>query len=422
MSKEKQSDDVFNNPVLGTFIGVPRDTAGAMLTQEFAVRSPLPCIVILVHGVNDIGDAYETQEQGIVAGLNTRLARTDMHPHQWAEISGLTDLNGAARRVIHSGRSPVIPFYWGYRPVDRETYDNDQQRYRDEVKKLGLESVLPYDAFQENDPKRLKKLNPEMRGFCNDNYGNVLDLAVAKGGGTFANATTCIPDMLGPGANGGAIWMAGVYSRKLNGGDYTHPIYGNPHRIYQFFAAQRLADLILEIRKNPKTELDTINIVAHSQGTIITMLANMLVRQQDPQYAVADCTILCHSPYSLAPRFLENQLPGRQQTAKARQETLCNFCRLMATNPKYDPAGRYHPDFVQAMMNDGTLARKHQWHSDPRYGRNNYGRVYNYFCPDDGIVSLQSVQGFGWRGIPDQLAAGMENLYQRAFCQRYTTG
>ncbi|MDO6408981.1 SGNH/GDSL hydrolase family protein, partial [Pantoea phytobeneficialis] len=365
MSKEKQSDDVFNNPVLGTFIGVPRDTAGAMLTQEFAVRSPLPCIVILVHGVNDIGDAYETQEQGIVAGLNTRLARTDMHPHQWAEISGLTDLNGAARRVIHSGRSPVIPFYWGYRPVDRETYDNDQQRYRDEVKKLGLESVLPYDAFQENDPKRLKKLNPEMRGFCNDNYGNVLDLAVAKGGGTFANATTCIPDMLGPGANGGAIWMAGVYSRKLNGGDYTHPIYGNPHRIYQFFAAQRLADLILEIRKNPKTELDTINIVAHSQGTIITMLANMLVRQQDPQYAVADCTILCHSPYSLAPRFLENQLPGRQQTAKARQETLCNFCRLMATNPKYDPAGRYHPDFVQAMMNDGTLARKHQWHSDP---------------------------------------------------------
>ncbi|ADU71310.1 DUF3274 domain-containing protein [Pantoea sp. At-9b] len=422
MSKEKRSDNVFNNPVLGTCIGVDRETGGAMITQDFAAGSPLPCIVILVHGVNDIGEAYETQEQGIVAGLNTRLARTDMHPNEWAEMCGLTDLSGAARRITASDRSPVIPFYWGYRPVDRETYDADQQRYRDEVKKLGLESVLPYDAFQENDPKRLKKLNPEMRGFCNDNYGNVLNLAAAKNGGTFANATTCIPDMLGPGANGGAIWMAGVYSRKFNGGDFTHPIYGNPHRIYQFFAAQRLADLILEIRKNKATELDTINIVAHSQGTLITMLANMILKQKAPQYTVADCTILCHSPYSLEPRFLENLLPGRQQTAKARQETMRNFCRLMATNPKYDPSGRYHPDFVQAMLNDGTLARKHQWHSDPRYSRNNYGRVYNYFCPDDGIVSLQNVQGVGWRGIPDQVATGMENLYQRAFCQHYTTG
>ncbi|WP_052130888.1 T6SS effector phospholipase Tle3 domain-containing protein [Erwinia typographi] len=422
MTREKAPGDVYNNPELGSFIGVQRDTAGAMICQEFAAKSPLPCIVILIHGVNDIGEAYEHQEQGIVAGLNKRLARDDMHVHQWGEMVGLTDLSGAPRRVTCSGRSPIIPFYWGYRPVEHADYNEDQRRYRDEVKKLGVETVLPYDAFQEDSPARLRKLNPEGRGYCNDNYGNVLNQAAAKNGGPFANATTCIPVMLGPGANGGATWMAGVYSRKLNGGDFTHPVYGNPHRIYQFFAAQRLADLILEIRNNEKTKYDTINIVAHSQGTIITMLANMLVKTQDKSITPADCTILCHSPYSLDSRFMENQLPGRQQTSKARRETLRNFCRLMATNPKFDPSGHYRPDFVQAMFNDGTLGRKHHWDSDPRYSRNNYGRVYNYFCPDDGTVSLINVQGIGWRGIPDSLAGDIPNLFQRAFCQRYTVG
>jgi hypothetical protein len=36
--------------------------------------------------------------------------------------------------------------------------------------------------------------------YQNDNFGNALDVNYAKGGGTFANATTNIPDMLGPGA------------------------------------------------------------------------------------------------------------------------------------------------------------------------------------------------------------------------------
>ncbi len=422
MTREKTPDRVYNNPELGSFIGLQRDTAGAMICQDFAVKSPLPCIVILVHGVNDIGEAYENQEQGIVAGLNTRLARDDMFAHQWGEMAGLTDLSDAPRRITCSGRSPIIPFFWGYRPVDHQAYNEDQCRYREEVRKRGLETVLPYDAYQEDDPARLRRLNPEGRGYCNDNYGNVLNQAAAKNGGPFANATTCIPDMLGPGASGGAIWMAGIYSRKLNGGDFTHPIYGNPHRIYQFFAAQRLADLILEIRRNPETEHDTINIVAHSQGTLITMLANMLVKQQDKDVNPADCAILCHSPYSLDDRFMENPLPGRQQTSRARRETLRNFCRLMATNPKFDPAGRYHPDFVKAMYNDGTLGRKHHWHSDPRYSRNNYGRVYNYFCPDDGTVSLMNVQGIGWRGIPDAFAGDLPNLFQRVFCQHYTAG
>ena len=114
--------------------------------------------------------------------------------------------------------------------------------------------------------------------YQNDNFKNALDVNFAKGGGTFANATTNIPDMLGPGAGGVALAAAGFSTLYMNGGDFTHPIFPNPHRIYQFFAAQRLADLIRH-RSEPVTENDVINIVAHSQGTIITMLANMLVKQ-----------------------------------------------------------------------------------------------------------------------------------------------
>lgn len=138
--------------------------------------------------------------------------------------------------------------------------------------------------------------------YQNDNFGNVLDDVYAKGGGTFANATTTIPDMLGPpgGLTNGA---AGFASFHMNGGDFTHPIYDNPHRIYQFFAAQRLADLILMIRSESATKRDPINIVAHSQGTIITMLANMLVMQAGEK--PADCVILNHSPYALENTFAE---------------------------------------------------------------------------------------------------------------------
>ncbi|TKU66670.1 alpha/beta hydrolase, partial [Citrobacter sp. wls715] len=79
----------------------------------------------------------------------------------------------------------------------------------------------------------------------------------------------------------------------------------------------RLADLILMIRNNKPTENDPINIIAHSQGTIITMLANMLVKAAgaDP----ADCVILNHSPYALEKTAAEGMTHGHHQTDRARQ-------------------------------------------------------------------------------------------------------
>ncbi|MFJ3457133.1 DUF3274 domain-containing protein [Scandinavium goeteborgense] len=402
-------------------VPVHKDLGQVAQTCRVAVPRPMPCIVILVHGVNDVGEAYQNQEKGIIAGLSKRLARTDLYAHGWRDFI-MTHNEEAQKKITEPGRSPVIPFYWGYKPVTHADYRADQQRYRDEVGKLSSQARLPYDAYQEDNAKNKAALGNDDKSpftFQNDNLKNGLDVNFAKGGGTFANATTCIPDMLGPGAGGVALAAAGFGSLYANGGDYTHPIFSNPHRIYQFFAAQRLADLIIQIRGEDITKNDVINVVAHSQGTILTMLANMLVKQAG--YDPVNCTILNHSPYSLEGRLLENGQPGHHQTECARVETFRNFCKLMATQYK---GGELSDGDMQAMEASCTSrkAADNPLREDIKYRRNNNGKVYNYWCPQDGTVSLQNIQGFGWRGIPNEIANDIPNLRQRAFCQHRWVG
>ena len=62
---------------------------GDTLTSRLYVKDPAPGVTILVHGVNDVGEAYPTQEAGICEGLNQRLDRdeivshkTDTHPRE----------------------------------------------------------------------------------------------------------------------------------------------------------------------------------------------------------------------------------------------------------------------------------------------------------------------------------------------------
>lgn len=219
---------------------------------------------------------------------------------------------------------------------------------------------------------------------------------------------------------GFGVAAAGFASLHFNDGDFTHPIYENPHRIYQFFAAQRLADLIIQIRSEPITAKDVINVVAHSQGTIITMLANMLVKQAG--YAPVNCVILNHSPYSLESRVAENIQPGYQQTDDARQQTFKNFCRLMHT--QWKGGGKMAESELQALEASCTLRKPsdNPLRTDDRYCRSNDGKVYNYFCPNDGVVSLENVQGFGWRGIPQNIASDIPNLFQRVFYQHGEVG
>lgn len=404
-------------------VSVPEGLGKAAQTCNVAVPRPMPCIVILVHGVNDVGEAYQNQENGIIAGLSKRLNRTDLYAHEWKDFMMMHN-EEAQKKIAAPGRSPVIPFYWGYKPVTYDDWVADQQNYQKEVdvQKLGDKAHIPYDAYQQNDKEKMKAVGNDGENklkFQNDNWNNALDMNYAKGGGTFANATTSIPDMLGPGAGGAAVAAAGFSTLYLNGGDYTHPIFPNPHRIYQFFAAQRLADLIIQIRDEPVTENDVINVVAHSQGTIITMLANMLVKQAG--YSPANCVILNNSPYSLESRLMENAQSGHHQTSAARQQTFKNFCAVMAEQYK---GGELSGDDIEALEGSCTLRRPEEnpLRKDNKYRRNNNGKVYNYFCPNDGTVSLKNVQGFGWRGIPGELASAIPNLRQRVFCQHVWVG
>jgi hypothetical protein len=149
------------------------------------------------------------------------------------------------------------------------------------------------------------------------------------------------------------------------------------------------------------------------------MLANMLVKQAG--YEPVNCVILNHSPYSLESRLAEDIQPGHHQTSDARVQTFKNFCALMATHYK---GGEITEADILAMEAACTLRKPsdNPLRTDTRYRRDNNGRVYNYFCPNDGTVSLKNIQGFGWRGIPEDIASHIPNLYQRVFYQHGEVG
>jgi hypothetical protein len=375
-------------------------------------QRPMPCVIILVHGVNDVGEAYRHQAKGLCEGLNLRLERPDLVPGDWdvPQQCGTTLEYSYARRVADQGRNPIIPFYWGYRPVDKATYDADKKRYEAELKARGpVAAEAPYDAYY------IDKSKDPRSGLENtDNFNNRLDKLYCKNGGVFANATSNLIDMWGPGAS--ILGLARLASNHAipgmgNRGDYSHSIFENPHRIYMVNAAQRLADLIANIRGNPATANDSINIVAHSQGTLVAMVANFMVKNMKPQVRPADCVIFNHSPYSMIEPYIEGlqAKSSSQQTQSARVTTFANFCKLM------DDAKLAGPSLAEIDHNGiaslSTLQKK-------GHARDNHGKVFNYFCPHDRTVSLLSVQGIGWQGVPTQWMGQFGSAFkQRMFFQ-----
>jgi hypothetical protein len=75
-------------------------------------------------------------------------------------------------------------------------------------------------------------------------------------------------------------------------------------------------------------------------------------------------------------------LPGKHQSGSARRKTLANLAAIFNT-----------------------------------------GKLYNYFCPQDGVVSLPNVQGMGWKGIGDaDMKALGPNVFQRVFARGHIVG
>jgi hypothetical protein len=253
----------------------------------------------------------------------------------------------------------VIPFYWGYRA------STGQNRRRN--------------------------------GQWLDEAGNRLDKDLSKGGGPFANATTNLADMWKSGAPafGGFIdWLSG---------DPLRPVLEGPGRMYFVLAAQRLAALVRMIRKYDPN--DTVNIVAHSQGCLIALLAQAFLMEDG--HRTADTLVLTHPPYGLEPTFLGTFSSGGGkdpameqfyaslrglQTVRARLDTLINIVRGVAAQRR----DGWSADELAHMRRGGL-------HSLAWEDRDNRGKVYLYFCPEDMTVALRNVQGIGWQGVPDQL-------------------
>lgn len=431
MSNKTNSDKVLHS--VEKVSGVPSNSTDAMLTCNVDVSAPLPCIVILIHGVNDIGEAFENQDQGICEGLNKRLGRCDLIPNKWATIQEESDNFAPRIAITKSNYSPVIPFFWGYRPVDKQKYDEDQRAYEKRLKDPSvIDPELPYSSYWLDREFKLDTGTLEVDKLNSDNFFNWIDYGYHRNGGPFANATTSIPDMYGPG-------MSGVLAF---GGKIVTPegskSYDNPHRIYFAFAAYRLAELIKKIRKDTEGQDIPINIVAHSQGTIITMLATFLLAKDN--VLPADCVILAHSPYAFDPSYAEvlsKDLYMGIQTEQSREKTFINFVKKIKDLQKlrgkeftpetlkenYIINTTVNPDekYIQA---DGSEKQYDRLGKDEEmFYRDNFGKVYHYFSPNDHVVSLWNVQGMGWQGIPDHIIkACHENLRQRVFSHKVIAG
>lgn len=343
--------------------------------KKVKIRRNLPGNIIVIHGVNDVGVSYQAVEDGLCEGLTQRLGR-GFTPATYrmpvaADRDRLEDDPDAVffkRTIAKDTNSPVIPFYWGYREVGEKS--------------------------------------GTMNGQCVDRYGNRLDKDLSKEGGPFGNATSTLPDM----------WRPGMYAPVDPMGDPLRPLRTAPGRMYMVLAAQRLAALIAMIRDYDAEE--TVSIVAHSQGCLLSLLAQAMLMEKG--LAPADNLILTHPPYSLVdnlPLLMRGaawfdggedaamkpyyHLLSGTQTLGARLQTLANIVAGVAKGS----GQACKPPFsdLKKDAHRGMLGSRWQSAED----RDNRRKVYLYFCPEDMTVALDNIQGMGWDGVPDH-ATGSE--------------
>lgn len=386
-----------------TKVGQSRLTPNATAATNVALSRARPGIVIFLHGVNDPGASYESVEMGLCQGLNERLDRADLRAGVYgSEYQAADDKDPKQRsmdekqyiddpdtylyrREDASAKSILIPFYWGYRAAYGE------------VKR---------DA--KGDPTKL-------RTQYQDTFGNRLDRNFGKPGGFFANATNNIPEMYGKGFD---KWVRHLAKPFLSNAQYMGKA---PHRRYFVLAAERLATLIATIRS--LYPADTITVIGHSQGTLITLLAQALL--VDRNQRCADCVIMVASPYSILPDYT----PKEADTLG----TLIDIVGKVTESP-YD-----RPSLADIQVGGefsyGRTGRAWLGVNGERIGkdgktlvfaeRDNRGKVYLYFSHDDSTVGISDVSGIGTLGVPDVvgphvhfLEPAMDALKGKRFYQR----
>jgi pimeloyl-ACP methyl ester carboxylesterase len=385
------------NIVVGKKIGM---TCFKHSDLDVLMKLPLPGIMIFVHGVNSDGEWYEATEQGLCAGLNDRLKRhCDDLALATTEAGQLTpakylaeytpdgfinpDLDPKTFIQADGTFSPVIRFRWGYKASAEELQE----------------------------------------------YGNKLYLNERDywGGGPFANGCTALPDLWGPGLD--TTLLLSLKVQSINSTN-NRQVYDCPPRPYFVLAALRLAKLIYALRQE-QADLP-ITLVCHSQGNMIGMAAAFLGDALYKDQGVADTYVLCNSPYSLlesntVESYSQSNMrdaDGRygRQTGEARTKTLAAFFNI-ARGRKNRQQSSTSVDAVSANEARGYTAEKDR--AAYGYHGSTYGRVTLYCNPHDQVISSESVQGMGWRGMANaeiRATHGDSVFAQRVFAEGFPVG
>ncbi|KPW40410.1 Uncharacterized protein ALO59_00721 [Pseudomonas amygdali pv. mellea] len=382
-------------------------------TCKMEVPGDLPGVVIFLHGVNDPGASYSMVESGLCQGVNERLDRPDLVAGRYGaeydvakkKLRAKQPLGDRDKQLLDDPdthlyrrdaedpktRSLLIPFYWGYR-ADPSEISRDKN----------------------NNPTKL-------RDQYQDIQGNRLDRHFGKAGGYFVNATNNLLEMYDKGL---PLTMRLKIARLTL--PNTHFMGDNPHRRYYVLAAHRLAMMVKEIRRVSPDE--TITIMAHSQGTLITLLAQALL--VDGGHRCADTIIMVDTPYCLFPEVT----PKDQDTLTTLTRIVAQVTQAPHTQPPLsdlcNPAtycGRSGPQWSPTQ---GTRKDKDKVGNVTVFPeRDNRGKVYLYFCPDDTTVALDDVRGIGTFGVWDTHGKNSTRnpmaelkavrFYQRMWTKRY---
>lgn len=355
--------------------------------QKVPAKTPLPGVIILVHGVNSTGEWYEQTEAGLCKGLMERLGRVDDYAASMAleavryrpevQPDGKLDQSLSTKSYIdesNEARSPVIRFRWGFKAAAKDgTNEQDNAEYWQE--RIFLDE---FDAW---------------------------------GGGPFQNGTATLADMWGLGLNDRAFWWIYTNMLPVEGRE----IYASPPRAYFAHAAHRLKELIKAIRKaQPDCP---VTVVCHSQGNMVTLGAAFLGSndKESGGKAIADTYVMCNPPYSTGINFMD-KLVNRDQrssdgktegavTPEARIETLANFVKFVKARAK---AEQKREDINTWLSLEDKESKKPLWElgdfwvsppADPSKDRDNRGKIFLYCNPHDQVISASPVQGIGWKGL-----------------------
>ncbi|AKU14582.1 hypothetical protein AzCIB_4697 [Azoarcus sp. CIB] len=345
--------------------------------KDVLLQPDMPGIIIFVHGVNSEGEWYEAAEQHILAGLNMRLGRNDLTPREW-------DPDKAQPKPETSDRSPIIHFFWGYRPQDGE-----ERRWR-----------VP-----------LRDSSDKRRSAWARNYSPRPPLY--WGGGPFQNGCNNLPLLWSPLGFRRDVWAAliPIDVQKLNP-EVDRQLQDAPPRTYYAHAAGRLAGLVRKIRG--RFAADTITLIGHSQGTQIVLAALALLESTNQP----DCVMLMNGPYAFDAKITDTVAQGDDApTADARRKTFENIVR------HFDSGHRKLTRELVECLRVGQTADGAPWTPSAPGERDNTGRMYIYFNPHDRVMGSTALQSIGWQGLPTQLLKTYTGtLYQRMLARSTPCG